>query len=109
MHELTSNADFASHLRDAPLAAVYFSGPDCGVCRVLEPRLAALLEAEFPALATARVDCRRLPELAAAQSVFAIPTLLIYIDGRETLRYARAFSPAQVRDDLQRPYRLFLD
>ena len=109
MEKLNSNDDFAGHLRASPLAAVYFSGPDCGVCRVLKPRLESLFADEFPAMSVAEVDCSGLLDLAAAHAVFAIPTLLIFIDGRETLRYARSFSPAQVRDDLQRPYRLFTE
>jgi thioredoxin 1 len=107
--QLESEQTFRNHLRDSALAAVYFSGPDCGVCQVLKPRLADLFREHFPALAVAEVDCSRLNALAASQSVFAIPTLLIYIDGRESSRFARSFSPAQVRDSLQRPYSLFVD
>jgi thioredoxin 1 len=109
MTRLTCADAFDDHLRSSPLAAVYFSGPDCGVCNVLKPKLLALFGQEFPALALAEVDCSRLTELAAGQSVFAIPTLLIYIDGRESFRFARSFSLAQVRDSLQRPYGLFTE
>ncbi len=105
--QLNSPPAFQDHLQASPLAAVYFSGPDCGVCSVLKPKLLALFSSEFPDLSVAEVDCARQPELSASQSVFTIPTLLIYIDGREAFRFARSFSPAQVRDSLQRPYGLF--
>lgn len=107
MPRLDTAGAFERHLRETPLAAVYFSGPDCGVCNILKPKLMQLFADEFPALAIAELDCSRNRDLAAAQSVFAIPTLLLYIDGRESFRFVRSFSPAQVRDSLRRPYDLF--
>ncbi len=86
---------------------MYFSGPDCAVCQVLKPRVIALLQREFPRIAVALVDCAAAPELAAQQSVFAVPTLTVYFDGQELLRLARNFSPAQLAEALERPYALY--
>ncbi len=104
---LRSVDELNGFLQQHPAAAVYFSGPDCGVCKVLKPKLLTLLQAQFPALALAEVDCAAAPELAAQQTVFSIPTLVVYFDGSELLRKARNFSPAQLADELERPYALF--
>ena len=87
-----------------PLTAVYFTGPDCAVCAALKPKLKDLLNASFPALALADVDCAASREVAAQQSVFAIPTLLVFVDGRESFRQSRSINLAELRERLSRPY-----
>lgn len=104
---LENPPQFAEFVRQNPVAAVYFSGPDCAVCQVLKPRIVALLQQEYPRVAVALVDSAAAPELAAQQSVFAVPTLMVYFDGQEMLRLARNFSPAQLAEALERPYALF--
>jgi len=86
------------------MAAVYFTGPDCGVCTALKPKLLRLFAERFPDLAVAEVDCGVQRELAAQQGVFTLPTLIVYLDGREGMRRARSFSPGQVEAELERPY-----
>lgn len=90
-------------------AAVYFAGANCGVCQVLEPRVRALLAERFPRIAMARVATEQAAELAAQQSVFAIPTLLLFFDGRESFRYARNFSTGEIERDVARPYGLYFE
>lgn len=90
-------------------AVLYFAGADCGVCKVMEPKLRALLAARFPRIAFGRIATEQAMELAAQLSVFALPTLLVFFDGRESLRYARNFSLAEVARDIERPYGLFFE
>ena len=91
-----------------PVAAVYFSSPDCQVCHVLKPKLRELLAARFPRLAWAEVDCAAHPEPAAQQQVFAVPTLVIYFDGHEAIRKSRNIAPAALVAEMERPYGLFV-
>lgn len=88
-------------------AAVYFAGADCGVCHVLEPKVRALFSESFPRIAFGRVATEQAGELAAQQSVFAVPTLLLFFDGRESFRYARNFSVGEILRDIDRPYSMF--
>ena len=90
-------------------AVVYFAGADCGVCHVLQPQVQALLAERFPRIAFGRVATEQAAELAAQQSVFAVPTLLVFFDGRESFRYARNFSVGEIERDIARPYGMFFD
>ena len=87
-----------------PAALVYFSGPGCNVCRALKPKLMAMMTERFPEVALADVDCGASPELATQLGVFAIPTVVIWFDGRESLRKGRGFGLGELADDLARPY-----
>lgn len=80
----------------------YFTGPDCGVCKALKPKLKAFLEEEYPKLHLNEVDISQDRETAAQNMVFALPVLLIKVDGREYERFVRAFSIGEVRQKLAR-------
>lgn len=90
-----------------PVAAVYFSGPDCAVCRALAPKLTEALARHFPELMLAWVDCAASPALAAQNQVFSVPLLVVYFAGQEAVRQARGFSVTGLCRELERPYRLF--
>ena len=107
--QLTTVAAFEQFIQAHPMAAVYFSGPACGVCTTLQPKLMGLFAERFPALAVAQVDCGQHQAVAAQQGVFTVPTLLIFFEGREAIRKARAFSPTEIEMELERPYGIFCD
>ncbi len=87
--------------------AVWFSGgPECGVCRVLQPKIAALMRDRFPRIGLYRVDGTVHPDIAAAHRVFAVPTLLVFFDGREWIRHSRNLSLGRLQAEIERPYRL---
>jgi hypothetical protein len=104
---IRSAAALQAFIADHAAAALYFAGADCGVCQVLEPRVKALLRDTFPRIAFARVATGQSPALAAQLGVFAVPTLIVFFDGRESFRYARNFSMGEVERDLARPYNIF--
>lgn len=89
-----------------PICVLYFTTPDCGVCKVLKPKLMAMLDERFPGVGFAQVDCAAAPALAADMSVFAVPTLVLFTDGRESLRKARSFGLEELATSLERPYRM---
>ena len=104
---LLTESEFQPFLQENPLCAVYYSGPGCAVCEQLKPKLFDMLSERFPRLNVAEADCVKERALAAEQSVFTIPTLVVYVEGREAFRYARSFAPAQVAEQLRRPYEMF--
>jgi len=93
-------------IRKYPALAVWFSGPDCGVCGTLKPKLETLFSDKFPSIALAEVKCTELPESAAKHTVFSVPTLIIFLEGRENLRESRNISLVEFSTRLQRSYDL---
>ena len=89
--------------------ALYFSSPQCGVCQVLKPKVYELFQEEFPEMAVAEIDCSTAVELAAQQGIHAVPSLLVFFDGRETVRLSRNFSVTELRSDLERPYSMLFE
>jgi thioredoxin-like negative regulator of GroEL len=96
-------------LADHAAVLAYFTGRDCGVCKVLKPKVLELLKSEFPHVHLFEVDCQAQPALAARLGVLSVPTVVLYFDGREGARFVRLFAIGDLRDALMRPYRLLFD
>jgi len=84
--------------------ALYFSAPTCNVCHALKPKLLTAFEANFSQLQVKSIDISETPEVASHFGVFSIPTLLIFLDGKEFLRKSRHMSVDQVVKEIKRPY-----
>lgn len=84
--------------------ALYFSAPTCNVCHALKPKLLNAFDANFSQLQVISIDISETPEVASHFNVFAIPTLLVYLDSKEFLRKSRHMSVDQVVGEIKRPY-----
>jgi thioredoxin-like negative regulator of GroEL len=87
---------------------LYFSAPSCNVCHALKPKLIEAIFNDFPTFVIESIDISETPEISSHFSVFAIPTVLIFFQGREFLRKSRHMSVGEVVEDIRRPYNLML-
>lgn len=88
---------------------VYFSHDLCNVCKVLKPKVAKLLEENFSEMEMLYVNTEKLPEAAGQHRVFTVPTVLVFFDGKESLRYSRNFSISELAIAIERPYDMLFD
>jgi len=90
-------------------ALFYFSHEKCNVCKVLKPKLAEMLEENFPKLKMYYADTVTAPEIAGQNRVFAVPTIVVYFGGREFSRKSRSIGVSELVMELERPYQLIFD
>jgi len=93
-------------IKENPAVMVYFSAPTCGVCHALKPKLLAALSDNFPLFKVESVDISTNEQIAPYFGVFAIPTILIFLDGKEFLRKSRNMSVDEVIREIERPYKI---
>jgi len=86
---------------------IYFSTPQCSVCKVLKPKLINFVNAEFPKMKMAYINSESLSDVAAQNSIFSVPTILVFLDGREFLRKSRNINLVEFHAELERPYSMF--
>lgn len=91
-----------------PAVMLYFSSPQCGVCHVLKPKLFEAVASEFDAFEVIDVDISLEPEVGSHYSVFAAPTVIVFLDGREFLRKTRNMSVSEVINEIRRPYDIMM-
>ena len=85
---------------------VYFSILKCSVGVALEPKVLEMIKNDFPKITTYFVDMNAAPRLAAEYGVFVEPTILIFFDGKETLRKSRNISVHELSNSIGRIYRI---
>ncbi len=95
-------------IEENPAIMLYFSAPTCNVCHALKPKLLEAIESNFEQFKIVSIDTSVEQEVAAHFSVFAIPTVLVFLDGREFLRKSRHMSVDEVVREIERPYEIMM-
>ncbi len=88
---------------------LYFSSDSCSVCKVLKPKVEDLLREQFPKMLVRYVDIEKSPVISGQFRIFTIPTILIFFDGKEQVRYSRNISMHQLEDSISRPYQMIFE
>lgn len=95
MQHLNNIEEVEQFIADHPFVFLYLSQPTCSVCQALLPKIKTMLE-QFPSLQSGYVDTSLITEAVGKFSVFTIPVLLLFIDGKEVMRKARYLSVEDV-------------
>jgi thioredoxin 1 len=102
----TDTTQIVEYINSEPAVMVYFSHEECNVCKVLRPKVEEMLRKGFPDLKMMYCDTVKYPEIAAQRSIFAVPTILIFFDGREYIRKSRNISIEELYTLIERPYNM---
>lgn len=102
--EIQSFEEFIKLKEEEPAMLAYFSTEVCKVCKVLKPKVEELIQSEFSQIKLVYIKSDKLPEVAAQNHVFAAPTILVFIEGREYIRKSRNIGISELRQEIERPY-----
>lgn len=90
------------------LAFLYFSRPNCSVCHGLLPQVQQLMNS-YPQINTAHINVEEVQEVAGRFSIFTIPVLLLFVDGKEYIREARIVHLDLLEEKIRRIYENVLE
>jgi len=93
-----------STIRSEVGVLLYFSGENCNVCHALRPKFKEAFDTHFPLLKQIYLDAHENTEISAHFQVFSVPTMIVFLDGREFAREGRNVSLHQLISQLERPY-----
>lgn len=88
---------------------LYFSGEHCNVCHALRPKFRELFDTEFPQLKQIYLDAEEHREIASYFQVLSLPTMIVFLDGREFVREGRSVSLHKMTEQLKRPYTMMME
>jgi len=107
--EIKSEAEYLEISSNAPASLFYFSHDECNVCKVLKPKVHELLKDKFPKILMYYVNIHKTPEISGQRSIFAVPGILVYMDGQEIIRKSRNIGLVELDDLIAKPYSIYFD
>lgn len=107
MKQINNNLQFDQLVEDHPMVLAYFSGPNCSVCASLKPKIEMLVEQQFPEVKFVEVPTEQAPELAARFTVFSVPVVMFFVEGREYIREARNISVTELSSKMGKIVQLY--
>ena len=87
---------------------VYFSTPTCNVCHALKPKISQEFEKNFPQIKQVFIDSSLTPKIPAHFNIFSVPTILVFLDGKEFARESRNVSVPALVGNIERVYKILM-
>ncbi len=87
----------------------YFTQSTCNVGESVKDKVLELVDENFPSLDCYYINTDLLPDLAGQNSIFAYPTILVFLDGQEFFRFSRNISIRDMKDKISRPYNMLFE
>ncbi|MNW53453.1 Thioredoxin [compost metagenome] len=88
VHELNSVDEIECFLKKNQLSLLYVSRPECTVCHAILPKVLFMLEV-YPEIHVGHIDANVVEQVAERFLVFTVPTIMVFITGKEYLRTDR--------------------
>jgi len=98
--------EFKNYINDNLAVLVYISTTECNVCKALRPKVENMIQKEYPKIKFIYIESNKYPEIAAQYSVFTVPTLLVFFDGKESIRKSRYIGVQELSNNIERSYNM---
>lgn len=106
MYIINSIEEINDLINNNEMLLIYFGSDTCGVCNSMMPKVEKMLK-RFKEIKSVKVEPENSLELSAKYNVFTIPVIILFIQGKETIREARIISIENLEQKISRYYKLF--
>ncbi|MFR5266583.1 thioredoxin family protein [Clostridium sp.] len=103
MMKITASKEVENLINNEPISIVYFTGTTCMACDVIKEKVSEIIKG-YPKVKMGIINGEEEVKLAADYSVFSLPLLILYVDGKESFRASRNFSVLEFTEILDRYY-----
>jgi len=101
--------EFEGLIKQKEALMIYFYQDQCGVCKMLFPKVKNLMENQFPKIELMVLEAEKNRELAAQLRMLAVPGILVFFDGKEFLRSNGLVTMNELESKIERPYKLLFE
>lgn len=101
--DLTSMDAIEEFISENELSFLYISRPNCSVCHGLLPQVKELME-NYPKIKLGHINSDEVQAVAGRFSIFTVPVLLLFVEGKEYVREARIVHMDQFDDKINKIY-----
>ena len=92
-----------------PAILLYFYSDNCAPCLSLRPKVVELVCDQFPKIKVVFIDSAAHPEIPAKFGAFAMPTLVLFFEGKEYSRKSKYMAIPQLAEAISRPYKMLFE
>ncbi len=96
-----TESEIQTKIANSNLILTYFSQPECNVCKTLRPKIEKLITG-YPIFEFQYIDTQLCSLLRGQYMIFAVPTILLFYQGKEVKRWSRYLSVDEIRHELDR-------
>jgi thioredoxin-like negative regulator of GroEL len=107
MNGIQSSTLFDQMIAENTFVLIYLSGLNCSVCQAVKPKIEKLIHDNFLDIALFEISTNQLPELAARLSVFTIPVILFFVEGKEYIREVRFIEISLLKQKIEKILSLY--
>lgn len=108
MELIDSNKMIQELIDKNEMLLIYFGSNNCNVCVALKPKLEKLFK-NYEKIKIINVDVEKSVDISAQHSIFTIPAVLVFINGKEIIREARFISIGDLSDKVSRYYGMLFE
>jgi thioredoxin-like negative regulator of GroEL len=83
------------------IVLAYFTTTDCNLCKDLFPKIERMLE-DYPKITGVKAESDIDQRIVGEYKVFMVPTVILFIQGKETIRLSRNISIPELRSKIDR-------
>lgn len=106
--ELTSVDTIQHFINEHPLSFIYISRTNCSVCHSLLPQVREVM-ADFPEIQLGSVNADDVEDVAGYFSIFTVPVLLLFVEGKEYVREARFVPIEPFKEKIEKIYQGYIE
>lgn len=103
MEKIYSIEEANKIINENEFVVLYISGPNCGVCTALKPKVKEVLN-KYEKIKCIEMNIGDNADISGEFSVFTIPAIIGYFGGKEIIREARFVSILDLDKKLSRYY-----
>ena len=103
METINSVNEIMEKIQNEKMVLAYMTTGDCNICKDLYPKIQNML-LKFPAINGVRAELDVETKLVGQYNVFMVPTIILFIEGKETIRRSRTVSIGELTDAIERYY-----
>ncbi|MBU3172719.1 thioredoxin family protein [Clostridium estertheticum] len=105
MLRINSDEEIRNIISENEIVILYFSNKVCGACEVIKSKVERILES-YSKVKSVNIDGEKQTEFAAMNNVFSFPLLILYINGKETIRVGRNVDLFELEKSINRYYNM---
>lgn len=105
MLKINNEEQIKNAIRDNEIVILYFSNKVCGACEVIKTKVEKILES-YKKVNGIEIHGEENIELAARNNVFSFPLLILYVNGKESMRVGRNVNLLELENAIKRYYEM---